>query len=609
MSIKPNRKKNFRVPDKDIRIKLHELLFINTLCFQRLFSIKQLGLVERVYPFASQTRAAHSLDCLDMAQRFVDALKYNVQHLPQEQNQEWEAQLQQLESNTDLIRATALLHDIMHVPYAHTLEDELGILSKGDKGVRIDKMIDRLKNELISLQSSDEFGRYRVFSFESDDEFEDAIKHALQLLEEVRRVLWTLAIDDEELEKMHEPDRKKYEKKILQPERFYIADIIGNTICADLLSYILRDVDFTGIEIRPGAWYRLFDCFTIRKDSKGRSRLVIKLTKKGELREDALSAIIGILNVRYTLSECVLYHHAKCAASAMLGKIASLCGLTECDRLYEIGDEGFIAFLSEMVEDMKKSKDKVGQRKAAGAEKLLANFRARRFYKRFHRIPVSMQKQYGKADLSAVYSSPQKRAELENKIENEIGLESGSILIFCPSANVALKEAKALVVYEEVDETGEIKENVNQLDSQECLNVLRRLHESLAMKVENVVEQYKALWRLYVFIDPNVIPIYGSQIKTRLKEEIGEGDNIFDHSYVESMKAYKASKAIRENVTKTVPLPDVPAIYREIREPFESIARKAGTKKTVEWINENAGAIVEAAVERYKAGEQQELLL
>ena len=61
-------------------------------------------------------------------------------------------------------------------------------------------------------------------------------------------------------------------------------------------------------------------------------------TKKGDWRHDVLSAIIGILNVRYALTEAVIYHHAKCEASAMLGKIVSLCGLVESDELYDIGE-------------------------------------------------------------------------------------------------------------------------------------------------------------------------------------------------------------------------------------------------------------------------------
>jgi len=105
-----------------------------------------------------------------------------------------------------------------------------------------------------------------------------------------------------------------------------------------------------------------------------------------------------------------------------------------------------------------------------------------------------------------------------------------------------------------------------------------------------------------------VIAIYGSEIKTILENKIGEGDRIFDHSYVESMVAYKASKTIRENIGEKVPLPDVPAIYREIPESLESLARKAGTKRTTGWISENASVIVEAAIERYRAREQQKRL-
>jgi hypothetical protein len=198
---------------------------------------------------------------------------------------------------------------------------------------------------------------------------------------------------------------------------------------------------------------------------------------------------------------------------------------------------------------------------------------------------------------------------LEEEIEKELGLEPGSVLIFCPSGRVALKEAKALVIYEEVDETGKIEENVHQLDSRECLEVLKKLHPSLAMKVRNVVDQYAALWKLYVFLDPGVIAVYGSEIKTMLKSKIGEGDRIFDHSYVESTRAYKASKVIREEIGKAIPLPAVPAIYREIRESLESLAQKAGTKRTTGWISENASVIAGAALERYLARAQQKQLL
>ena len=67
------KRKNFRVPNRDIKVSISELLFINTKTFQRLNHIKQLGLAYLVYPFALHTRASHCLDCLDMAQSFMHA--------------------------------------------------------------------------------------------------------------------------------------------------------------------------------------------------------------------------------------------------------------------------------------------------------------------------------------------------------------------------------------------------------------------------------------------------------------------------------------------------------------------------------------------------------
>lgn len=138
------KRKNFRVPNRDIKIEGQELLFINTKCFQRLYNIKQLGLADRVYPFATHTRAAHCLDCLDMSQRFIDALKENIRHTTSINKEEGDKFWKRIEEDAPLIRAAALLHDIIHIPYAHILEDENGILEKGDKGERIDKMIDRI---------------------------------------------------------------------------------------------------------------------------------------------------------------------------------------------------------------------------------------------------------------------------------------------------------------------------------------------------------------------------------------------------------------------------------------------------------------------------------
>ncbi|MGA2518155.1 MAG: HD domain-containing protein [Thermodesulfobacteriota bacterium] len=620
------KRKNFRIPNRDIKIEAHELLFINSRCFQRLYKIKQLGLADRVYPFATHTRAAHCLDCLDMSQRFVDALQENLKYSSSLKEEEKNKLLGRIQEDRNLIRAGALLHDIMHIPYSHTLEDENGILEKGDKSERINKMIDRVKKELDELKKMPERANHAAFGFSDQDELEEGIKLAQSLLKDVKKILWTIAFPDEEAMTRYverKAEKIKYEggkelskeekgelkasieKNRLDKDRFYIADIIGNTISADLLSYILRDVEYTGIEMRPGFFYRLFDYIELRQNEKtqGSTRLVIKLTKKGDWRHDVLSAIINILNVRFALTEAVIYHHAKCEASAMLGKIASLCNLSESEELYNIGDEGFMDLLENKIGEI----EKISKQKAESARQLLHSLESRRFYKRFHIIPASEQKAPGRADLSIVYSFPQKRFDFENRIENKFGLPPGSIILFCPTSKMALKEAEALVVYEKMGSSGNLEEAIEKLNSNECLENLKMRHESLALRVRNVMDQYRALWKLYVFINPSLIPIYGAVLKEEISkpENLRGGDSIFDQYYVSQSNEYEVSEKIKEEARNAVPEPRIPEIYQEIPSAIETLMSKERRGNYYEWVGSRTKEIVLAAKERIEAKGRQ----
>lgn len=621
------KRKNFRVPNQDVKIEGHELLFINTRCFQRLYEIKQLGLADLVYPFATHTRGAHCLDCLNISQRFIEALRENIKQSTSINEDEKQKFLKRIEEDTLLIRAAALLHDIMHIPYAHTLEDENGILEKGDKSERINIMIDLISKELEKLKTSPELAPHILFGFKGQNELQEKIKNAKRLLEDVKKVLWTIAFPDKDaieqflyrkakkekgkdfFEQEKSKALKMIEKNQLDPERFYIADIIGNTICADLFSYILRDVDFTGIEMKPGFSYRLFDYIELRQNEKtdSRTRLVIKLSKKGDWRHDVLSAIIGVLNVRYALTEAVIYHHAKCAASAMLGKIASLCSLAESKKLYDIGDEGFMNLLEEEIENMRGNSEY--EERADSAKGLLDSLRSRKLYKRFHVVPASEQKGADRIDLSAVFSFPANRSELEEKIEKKFGLPPGSIIIFCPTSKMALKEAEALVAYEKIGDNGELEEAIEKLNSQECLENLEMRHKSLADSVRNVVEQYRALWRLYVFVNPSLIPIYGEAIKKELlnNENIGVGDSIFDRYYVYQNYDYEVSRSIDKEVRESVPETSISKVYQEIPSAIEQVMSegRGRNENYFNWVKGRAGEIVQVAKARAESRDKQ----
>jgi HD superfamily phosphohydrolase len=182
-----DKKKNFRVPNKDIKVELHELLLINSKVFQRLNLIKQLGLAYLVYPFALHTRGAHCLDCLDKAQMFIDGLKANYSESENIENRG--EILKRLEEDSLSIRAGALLHDIMHIPFAHTLEDENNLFSKGDKSKRINIMLDLLKAELESQRSLPSLAIHRIYSLKKPENFKDAVQKCMNLIEDVRNFM------------------------------------------------------------------------------------------------------------------------------------------------------------------------------------------------------------------------------------------------------------------------------------------------------------------------------------------------------------------------------------------------------------------------------------
>src|SRR5688572_26040701 len=84
---------------------------IDSVAFQRLRYIRQLGLAHLVYPGATHTRFDHALGVYHLARRTVNALRErgDLRELPPLEHQ--------------LIPLAALLHDIGHYPFSHALEE------------------------------------------------------------------------------------------------------------------------------------------------------------------------------------------------------------------------------------------------------------------------------------------------------------------------------------------------------------------------------------------------------------------------------------------------------------------------------------------------------
>lgn len=92
-----------------IRLTQVECDIVNHTLFQRLRNIKQLGLLDYVFPGAIHNRFNHSLGVMHIADKMVVSLQKN-NHLKDQPD------------TRQVIRLAALLHDIGHYPLSHIIE-------------------------------------------------------------------------------------------------------------------------------------------------------------------------------------------------------------------------------------------------------------------------------------------------------------------------------------------------------------------------------------------------------------------------------------------------------------------------------------------------------
>ena len=361
----------------DIEIHDKEIKIVDSKPFQRLRRIKQLGLADLVYPCAKHTRFDHSLGTLSAAQLMMDNLKKQGEEIKDEE--------------IDCIRYYALLHDISHIPFGHTLEDEGRLYERHDKGERWKYYTEQLKDIIPG----------------------DILDTISKLVE------------------------KKFDK-----DNKFIYDIVSNTICADLIDYIQRDGYFTGAtSLRFRFDDRILKYMIIEEDEEGYRRLVFKPTKD-KIRIDVITDILQLLRYRYMITERVTFHHTRCAANAMLIKAIQLLGHPEEEVFYWMGDDDVLNFISDS--DDKNIKELGEMLKYRNLFKVV--------FRVTSETAPELPEGSAKA-VSDKYGNPEGRKELEEELVREItkipGLsdfDNGDIAIYCPpDENMNFKETSVLV--------------------------------------------------------------------------------------------------------------------------------------------------------------------
>jgi HD superfamily phosphohydrolase len=468
--------KRVRLPNVDVHMQEAEIAVTQTRAFQRLFNLKQLGLAYQVYPEATHTRAAHSIRCLYEASRILDALK-----------------IDQDRPEASQVRMAALLHDIGHLPFSHTLEDEHEILPKHDRPERLGRALARLKGELSP-------------------------NHA-KLVDAAMPILHAVAGDG--------------------VPQDWKSDVVGNTVCADLLAYIGTDPVWTGIEKRPGH-YRIYEYFTVVQN-----RLCIRLTKGG-LRTDIVSAIMDLLDMRYALTERVIVHHGKCTASGMLARAALICGLKEMPELLSMGDERFLAYLDELARGLPEGR-------AQAALRLLGGLASRRLYQRIFKVGREARDTWDRSRRANAFCekwrSPQEAEALLEQVEDANEIPRGTLSMWCPEGRGGMKLVRALAVW---DSAEGLKGPAPLRD-----DIVRNAFPTVGDRVRAIEEQYRDLWSYWIAIDREYAERAPAVIST-LESEIGIGcDPLFAETYLPShvpnfSATWERIQAVDRTLTRTL---------------------------------------------------------
>jgi uncharacterized protein len=282
-------------PVGTVRDSLYDLIplgprekkLINTPEFLRLQQVKQLGFVYRIWPGATHTRYEHSLGCYHLALRALRSLL----------QREADGGLYGVEiSSVQTLVVAALLHDIGHYPFSHTIE-ELGhpIVMHEQVGRSI------IENGEIAtiLEREYHLSPGRVADF----------------------------IDPPKTGLMHADDE-------------LLSHLLSGALDIDKLDYLPRDaracnVPYGGVDVT-----RLLDSLRVHGNVNGQRRMVV--THKG------VSPLHSLLHARQEMFDNIYWHHTSRSMQIMLMRAvhdALSEGALQAQQLVGLDDASLLVLL------------------------------------------------------------------------------------------------------------------------------------------------------------------------------------------------------------------------------------------------------------------------
>jgi len=264
----------------DIKIEGFFLDLIEAPEIQRLYNIKQLGFTHLVFPGAHHTRLEHSLGTYYLANKAVESLNLEI-------------------DEKNLVTCAAILHDIGHGPFSHTLESILRSSLNFDHVDLTEKVI---------------LGENAVF-----DQYENDIIDSLCVF----KVLKKYDLDHNEIIKII---------RGINQNKNYLSQLLNSSIDVDQLDYIIRDAYYTGVAYGMIDIDRFLQTLLVRDNN-----LVVQ--KKG------IGVVENILMARTLMYSSVYFHKTVRIAELMLSKAIELLVDADPFEFFKMTDSELMNYL------------------------------------------------------------------------------------------------------------------------------------------------------------------------------------------------------------------------------------------------------------------------
>ncbi len=336
---------------------------------QRLRSIRQLGLANMAFPGANHTRFEHALGVAHLVERLGSELKLSKGEL-------------------NSLLAAAVLHDIGHAPYSHTLEY---------------LMAEYLKKDHMELTCEIIMGETSICGPEE--------------LERLRKLGVPSVVDV--LAKYGISSREVACLLLGKHRKPYLGHIIHGEIDVDQIDFLLRDAHFTGVALGMVDVDRLLRTLIVH-----RNRLAI--ASKG------VEAVEGLLTARALMYTSVYYHHTVRIAELMLANAVEFAikrggGRINRDNFYLLTD-------SELLE-------RLGEIRGYPRE-IVTRLRYRQLFKTAYVEERRELSQAEKKRILKTYSGWSRVHELQSKIADNAGVPRGYVILDVPIVDILISEPR-----------------------------------------------------------------------------------------------------------------------------------------------------------------------